>query len=284
MYTAKGSLAGLAVFSADQERDGAGRLALMSRPASRRRRRRARPVLPATDRPARPADRQRRGAGPLDAPERGLVTRRVHPARRARPASSSGSRARATEAIRQAGPGSSPGLRVPIAVNLSMRNVHDPQLPRRSRSCSSAGTARRDLLRARDHRDASSPPIRSARCRRMDSLRALGRAHRHRRLRHRLLVARRPQAPAARRDQDRPLLRHRHARRRSERDDRARHRRARTRARLRVVAEGVENAETRQRLTALGCDAIQGFLVSRPMPADQTAEWIGRSSLVATLP
>ena len=46
-----------------------------------------------------------------------------------------------------------------------------------------------------------------------------------------------------------------------------------------VVAEGVENAETRQRLTALGCDAIQGFLIARPMPADQTAEWIGRATV-----
>jgi EAL domain-containing protein (putative c-di-GMP-specific phosphodiesterase class I) len=45
------------------------------------------------------------------------------------------------------------------------------------------------------------------------------------------------------------------------------------------VAEGVENAETRQRLTALGCDAIQGFFVARPMPADQTAEWIGKATL-----
>jgi EAL domain-containing protein (putative c-di-GMP-specific phosphodiesterase class I) len=48
-----------------------------------------------------------------------------------------------------------------------------------------------------------------------------------------------------------------------------------------VVAEGVENAETRQRLTALGCDAIQGFFVARPMPADQTAEWIGRANVAA---
>jgi EAL domain-containing protein (putative c-di-GMP-specific phosphodiesterase class I) len=45
-----------------------------------------------------------------------------------------------------------------------------------------------------------------------------------------------------------------------------------------VVAEGVENAETRQRLAALGCDAIQGFLVARPMPADLTAEWLGRAN------
>jgi len=52
-----------------------------------------------------------------------------------------------------------------------------------------------------------------------------------------------------------------------------------------VVAEGVENVETRQRLSALGCDAIQGFLVARPMPADQTAEWIGKAGLptVATI-
>jgi len=50
-----------------------------------------------------------------------------------------------------------------------------------------------------------------------------------------------------------------------------------------VTAEGVETGATLERLTALGCDAIQGFLVARPMPADQTAEWIGRASVPAVV-
>lgn len=40
---------------------------------------------------------------------------------------------------------------------------------------------------------------------------------------------------------------------------------------LKVVAEGVETAEQLAILTAAGCDAIQGFFFSRPVPADQAA-------------
>ena len=36
---------------------------------------------------------------------------------------------------------------------------------------------------------------------------------------------------------------------------------------MRVVAEGVETERQRELLTALGVDAIQGFLISRPLPA-----------------
>lgn len=35
------------------------------------------------------------------------------------------------------------------------------------------------------------------------------------------------------------------------------------------VAEGVEEEDTLQRLTALGCDEIQGYLLARPMPAGE---------------
>ena len=38
---------------------------------------------------------------------------------------------------------------------------------------------------------------------------------------------------------------------------------------LKVVAEGVEDDEQVRMLRELGCDQIQGFLVSRPVPADQ---------------
>jgi EAL domain-containing protein (putative c-di-GMP-specific phosphodiesterase class I) len=43
---------------------------------------------------------------------------------------------------------------------------------------------------------------------------------------------------------------------------------------LRVVAEGVEDQATRQELDAMGCDAIQGFHVSRPVPADDLLNWL----------
>ena len=42
---------------------------------------------------------------------------------------------------------------------------------------------------------------------------------------------------------------------------------------LAVVAEGVEDRGTFERLTALGCDMAQGFCIARPMPADQFRGW-----------
>lgn len=36
-----------------------------------------------------------------------------------------------------------------------------------------------------------------------------------------------------------------------------------------VIAEGVETAEQQVILEALGCDMIQGYLVSRPVPLDK---------------
>ena len=38
---------------------------------------------------------------------------------------------------------------------------------------------------------------------------------------------------------------------------------------LNVVAEGIETEAVLERLTALGCDAGQGYVISRPLPADQ---------------
>ena len=43
---------------------------------------------------------------------------------------------------------------------------------------------------------------------------------------------------------------------------------------LRLVAEGVEDAETWGMLKALGCDVIQGYHLSRPLPLDQVVAWI----------
>jgi EAL domain-containing protein (putative c-di-GMP-specific phosphodiesterase class I) len=44
---------------------------------------------------------------------------------------------------------------------------------------------------------------------------------------------------------------------------------------LRVVAEGVEDGITWRELDALGCDAIQGYYVSRPVPPDELIRWLG---------
>jgi EAL domain-containing protein (putative c-di-GMP-specific phosphodiesterase class I)/GGDEF domain-containing protein len=42
---------------------------------------------------------------------------------------------------------------------------------------------------------------------------------------------------------------------------------------MRVVGEGVDNAETMAALRELGCEIAQGFYIARPMRADLLAEW-----------
>jgi diguanylate cyclase (GGDEF)-like protein len=46
---------------------------------------------------------------------------------------------------------------------------------------------------------------------------------------------------------------------------------------LAVVAEGVERDEQCEYLRELGFDAVQGYLISRPMPADEVAQWLSRA-------
>ena len=46
---------------------------------------------------------------------------------------------------------------------------------------------------------------------------------------------------------------------------------------MRVVAEGVEDAETMDLLISYGCDEAQGYLFSRPLPGDQLEEWLETS-------
>ena len=43
---------------------------------------------------------------------------------------------------------------------------------------------------------------------------------------------------------------------------------------LHIVAEGVEDTATWQRLQQMGCDLAQGYLVARPMPAAKLQEWL----------
>lgn len=53
---------------------------------------------------------------------------------------------------------------------------------------------------------------------------------------------------------------------------------------LSVVAEGVENIEDWNLCAALGCDVVQGYLVARPMPADDFAAWLSRWRGLDSLP
>jgi diguanylate cyclase (GGDEF)-like protein len=285
MYTAKGSLTGLSVFSAEHEKDGAGRLALMS------------DLRRAVDEGElilyyQPQIDLRTGAmTSVEAlvrwmhPKRGLVgpdefiplAERTGLIKRL-------TRSVLTEAIRQARAWELAGLRVPIAVNLSMRNIHDPQLPQTIAQLLQRWDARPDLLRLEMTETVlAADPQRALQT--MDSLRAMGV--------HIALddfgigyssLAYLNRLPLDEIKIDKSFVI-------GMIDDESSATIVRATVDLGhglgygVVAEGVENAETRQRLSALGCDAIQGFLIARPMPADQTAEWIGKAGLptVATI-
>jgi diguanylate cyclase (GGDEF)-like protein len=43
---------------------------------------------------------------------------------------------------------------------------------------------------------------------------------------------------------------------------------------LHVVAEGIETTEVCERLAAMGCDTGQGYLISRPAPAEELTPWL----------
>ena len=44
---------------------------------------------------------------------------------------------------------------------------------------------------------------------------------------------------------------------------------------LKVIAEGVEDESTLNRLAQLGCDLAQGYHFSRPLPPDAFNKWMG---------
>ncbi len=53
---------------------------------------------------------------------------------------------------------------------------------------------------------------------------------------------------------------------------------------LRIVAEGVEDGATLDRLALLGCDLAQGFHLSRPMPAEAFSVWLQKTEPVLPPP
>lgn len=52
---------------------------------------------------------------------------------------------------------------------------------------------------------------------------------------------------------------------------------------LEVIAEGVEDVETHALLRAMGCDAVQGYFVGRPMGADEFIAYLGDEASRAAL-
>jgi len=53
---------------------------------------------------------------------------------------------------------------------------------------------------------------------------------------------------------------------------------------LRFIAEGVESGDTWRSLEALGCDGIQGFYISRALPADELTRWLRGTTLAPAAP
>ena len=121
---------------------------------------------------------------------------------------------------------------------------------------------------------AWSWPTRRARCRSSSALRALGVDDRGRRLRHRLLLAGLPQAPAGRRAQDRPLVRHGDGDRRARRGDRALDDRPRPQPRAARRRRGRRDARRPRAPDQLGCDQAQGYSYSRALPAAEFTAWL----------
>jgi EAL domain-containing protein (putative c-di-GMP-specific phosphodiesterase class I) len=50
-----------------------------------------------------------------------------------------------------------------------------------------------------------------------------------------------------------------------------------------VVAEGVEDEATQAMLAAMGCDDIQGYFVTRPLPPERFASWLDNYAHEATM-
>ena len=166
--------------------------------------RRAARALPAEVGPAQRRRHRRRGPGALEPPRAGLL-----PAASSSPSPSRRAASRDLTSYVLARPlrsrgWRSPGLEARMAVNLSVRSLLDAACRARSPACSPDRRARRRSPSSSPRRHDDTDPGRTAEV--LNRLHDLGLAV-DRRLRHRVLVARLPAAPAGRRDEDRQVLR-----------------------------------------------------------------------------
>jgi EAL domain-containing protein (putative c-di-GMP-specific phosphodiesterase class I) len=53
---------------------------------------------------------------------------------------------------------------------------------------------------------------------------------------------------------------------------------------FRIIAEGVETEETWQRLVEVGVDYVQGYVMTRPLPAAEFTVWLGEREPFARVP
>jgi EAL domain-containing protein (putative c-di-GMP-specific phosphodiesterase class I) len=53
---------------------------------------------------------------------------------------------------------------------------------------------------------------------------------------------------------------------------------------LTVIAEGVEDEGTWERLAALGCDYVQGYALTRPLPPEELTRWLAGTAPPAPAP
>ncbi len=90
------------------------------------------------------------------------------------------------------------------------------------------------------------------------------------RLRHRLLLAAVPAAPAGEHTQDRPQLRCQHAHQRGDLHIVRAVIGLAQASNVSTVAEGVENDEQARALTELGCHELQGYGIAKPMAVEQS--------------
>lgn len=176
-------------------------------------------------------------------------------------------------ALRQLAKWHDSGLNVEMSVNLSAFDLHDPELP--EQVClllRTHGTPEGALTVEIAESAAMADADRALRV--LSGLRALGvgvsiddfgSAH--------ASIAHLARLPATELKIDRSLVRRVCERPREEAIvrtivDLARH------MDLRVVAEGVETSATIERLAAIGCDELQGYFISQPLPAEQATEWL----------
>ena len=48
---------------------------------------------------------------------------------------------------------------------------------------------------------------------------------------------------------------------------------------MKVVAEGVEDQQTWELLSNLGCDIAQGYFIAKAMPGDVFVDWVNSRNL-----